>query len=74
VEDGLRKTRFNDPWYAQVKNYNLVSVPSKSYLSLPVIGKLDIDSRPYSGNTAAVFVSGSSVKIIDRTDGINTND
>jgi len=74
VEDGLRKTRFNDPWYAQVKNYNLVSVPSKSYLSLPVIGKLDIDSRPYGGNTAAVFVSGSSVKIIDRTDGINTND
>jgi len=67
-----RVTRIYDPWYARINTISFQEVPNRSTLTL--FGKtIDIPTRPYLGNTRALAIHGSSVKIVDRLDSLETH-
>jgi hypothetical protein len=72
VEDGVRLTRFHNPWHALVQTLRIRETEDESHAR--VLGlKVPFDPRPFNRKTRERSSQGRSLKIIEQIGGINTN-
>lgn len=72
VEDGIRLTRFYNPWFALVQTLRIRETEDDSHARVLGI-KVPFDPRPFNRKTRELSSQGGSLKIIEKIGGINTN-